>query len=114
MKLTLIAIAASVAWLTASHASAQAIEGFVTGGTHRDSNREQFTGLGGGVLLTGGKWIGVGAQGDAFFSLPYVAGRFTMLVQGNVFDISTRGAGNRTPYSVDQPLRRSSRIRARA
>jgi hypothetical protein len=23
------------------------------GGTHRDSNREQFTGLGGGVLLTG-------------------------------------------------------------
>jgi hypothetical protein len=88
MKQTLIAIAASVALLTASHASAQAIEGFVTGGTHRDSNREQFTGLGGGVLLTGGKWIGVGAQGDAFFSLPYVAGRFTMLVQGNVFDIA--------------------------
>jgi hypothetical protein len=54
MKQTLIAIAASVALLTASHASAQAIEGFVTGGTHRDSNREQFTGLGGGVLLTCG------------------------------------------------------------
>jgi hypothetical protein len=84
MKQALIAIAASVALLTASHASAQAIEGFVTGGTHRDSNREQFTGLGGGVLLTGGKWISVGAQGDAVFSLPYVAGRFTMLVQGNV------------------------------
>jgi hypothetical protein len=85
---TLIAIATCVALLTSSHASAQAIEGFVTGGTHRDSNREQFTGLGGGVLLAGAKWIGVGAQGDAFFSLPYVAGRFTMLVQGNVFDIA--------------------------
>ncbi len=87
MKQTFIAIAASVALLTASHASAQAIEGFVTGGTHRDSNRQQFIGLGGGVL-TGMKWIGVGAQGDAFFSLPYVAGRFTMFVQGNVFDIA--------------------------
>jgi len=88
MKQTLIALAATVALFTSSHASAQVIEGFVTGGTHRDSNREQFTGLGGGVLLTGAKWIGVGAQGDAFFSPPYVAGRFTMLVQGNVFDIA--------------------------
>ena len=32
MKQTLIAIAASVALLTAPHASAQAIEGFVMGG----------------------------------------------------------------------------------
>src|SRR5262249_42156690 len=78
----------SVALLTASHASAQAIEGFVTGGTHRDSNREQFKGIGGGVLLTGAKWVSVGAQGDSFFSPPYVAGRFTMLVQGNVVDIA--------------------------
>ena len=87
MKQTLIAVAASVALFTASHASAQAIEGFVTGGAHRDTNRQQFTGLGAGVL-TGIKWIGVGVQGDAFFSLPYVAGRFTMLAQGNVFDIA--------------------------
>lgn len=68
MKETLIAIAASVALLTAPHASAQAIEGFIMGGTHRDSNREQFTGLGAGVVLTGAKWIGVGAQDDAFFA----------------------------------------------
>lgn len=87
MKHTLIGIAASIALLSGSSASAQAIEGFVTGGAHTDTNRQQFTGLGGGVL-TGVKWIGVGVQGDAFFSLPYVGGRFTMLVQGNVFDLA--------------------------
>ena len=63
MKQTLIAIAASVALLTASHASAQAIEGFVTGGTHRDSNREQFTGLAGkGFSEFKGRMYGAGVD----------------------------------------------------
>jgi hypothetical protein len=88
MRPTVVAIVTCAALLSASPVRAQDIEGFVTGGAHRDSNHQSFFGLGGGVLLTGAKWIGVGAQGDAFFSLPYVAGRFTMLVQGNVFDIA--------------------------
>jgi hypothetical protein len=62
------------------------VEGYVTGGLHRDVNSQQFTGAGGGVLLTA-KWISVGAQGDAFFSPPYVAGRFTPFLQGNLFDV---------------------------
>lgn len=57
MKQGVVAIVTSALLLSASHAWAQAIEGFVTGGTHRDSNRERFNGVGGGVLLTGAKWI---------------------------------------------------------
>jgi hypothetical protein len=87
MKHTVIAIVTCAALLSASHAQAQAIEGLVTGGSHIDTNRQSFFGLG-GVLLTGAKWIGVGAQGDVFFSLPYAAARFTTLVQGNVADLA--------------------------
>jgi hypothetical protein len=87
MKHTLMVIASVATLLTSTAASAQAVEGFVTGGTHRDVNHEQFPGVSGGVLFTA-KFIGVGAQGDAFFSPPYVAGRFTPFVQGNLFEIA--------------------------
>src|SRR5262245_45507076 len=83
MKHTLIVLASLATLLTSTAASAQAIEGFITGGMHRDVNREQFPGVGGGVLFTT-KFIGAGAQGDAFFSPPYVAGRVTPFVQGNI------------------------------
>jgi hypothetical protein len=71
--------------LAAAVPAAAQIEGYVTGGLHRDVNHQQFSGAGGGVLLTA-KWISVGAQADAFFSPPYVAGRFTPYLQGNLLD----------------------------
>jgi hypothetical protein len=78
-----------VVWMTlaaADRAWAQ-VEGFVVAGSHGDVNRERFAGVGGGVLLTA-KFVSIGAQGDAFFSLPYVAGRFTPFVQGNMLHIA--------------------------
>jgi hypothetical protein len=84
MVRTIIAIAV-LSLATVVPASAQ-VEGYVTGGVHRDVNRQQFSGAGGGVLLTA-RWLSVGAQGDAFFSPPYVAGRFTPFVQGNLLEI---------------------------
>lgn len=82
---TVIAVA-FVTVVTGASASAQ-VEPFVTGGIHRDVNRERFVGVAGGMLLST-KWLSVGAQGDAFVSPPYVAGRVTLLVQGNLFDVA--------------------------
>jgi hypothetical protein len=88
MRHTFIAgIAALGVLFTFSHAAAQRFEGFATGGLHRDVNREQFAGLGGGVLLTTVRWLTVGGQADAFLSPPYVAGRGTILLQGNVVTV---------------------------
>jgi hypothetical protein len=83
---TTFAIAIGVWCLAAAVPAAGQVQGYVTGGVHRDVNRQQFSGVGGGLLLTA-RWLSVGAQGDAFFSPPYVAGRFTPFLQGNVFDI---------------------------
>ena len=81
------AVITAAALLIPAAASAQTIEGFVTAGTHRDVNREQFPGFGGGMLFTT-TWIGVGAQGDAFLSPPYMAGRFTPFVEAHPFVVA--------------------------
>ena len=84
MPRPLVSVIAVLLLICASDAFAR-VEGFATGGLHRDVNGEPFVGTGGGVLLTA-KWLSLGAQGDAFFSLPYVAGRLTLLAQGNLLD----------------------------
>ena len=86
MRRSIFVIVVCVALGAAAPASAQ-VEGFVVGGSHQDVNRERFAGAGGGVLLTA-RFVSIGAQGDAFFSLPYVAGRFTPFVQGNLLNIA--------------------------
>ena len=83
---TRIATAVVVLSVAAAGPAAAQVEGYVTGGAHQDVNAQRFSGAGGGVLLTA-KWLSVGAQGDAFFSPPYIAGRFTPFLQGNLFDI---------------------------
>lgn len=62
---------------------AQQVEGFATVGLQRDVNDRRFPSASGGVLLSA-NWLALGAQADAFFSPPYVAGRGTLFVQGNV------------------------------
>ena len=86
MRKSIFVIGVCLTLAAAAPAWAQ-VEGFVVGGSHQDVNRERFAGVGGGVLLTA-KFVSIGAQGDAFFSLPYVAGRLTPFVQGNIFDIA--------------------------
>ena len=86
MRTSIVAVAVTCATLAATEPALAQVEGVVTAGVHRDVNHEQFGGASGGVLLTA-RWLSIGAQGDAFFSPPYVAGRFTPFVQGNVFDL---------------------------
>ena len=85
MRMSVSIVAVCLTLAAAAPATAQ-VERFVFAGAHQDVNRERFAGAGGGVLLTA-KWVSLGAQGDVFFSLPYVAGRLTPFVQGNVFNI---------------------------
>ena len=86
MRTSVVAAAVTYAILAATVPALAQVEGFVTAGVNRDVNHQQFGGASGGVLLTS-RWLSIGAQGDAFFSPPYVAGRFTPFVQGNVFDL---------------------------
>lgn len=86
MRRSIFVIVVCMTLAAAAPAWAQ-VEGFVIAGSHWDVNRERFAGVGGGVLLTA-KFVSIGAQGDAFFSPPYVAGRLTPFVQGNLFDIA--------------------------
>lgn len=66
-----------------------AVRGFAGGGSSSEGSRT-YPSFGGGVLVNVGQpWVSVGGQGDAFVSLPYVAGRGAVFVQGNLL---TKGA----------------------
>ena len=68
---------------------AQEIRGFAGGGSASDRSHS-YPSFGGGVLFTPGpRWVSVGVQGDGFVSLPYVAGRGSIFVQGNLMPKGT-------------------------
>ena len=69
----------------AGTASAQDLRGFVAGGVMTDVNSGRYPAVGGGVVVDLGQpWVSGGAQGEAFFSWPYVAGRGALFAQANV------------------------------
>lgn len=66
-------------------AAAQQLLGFAAFTINRDVNGSQYAGAAGGVLVDVARsWISLGAQGDLFVSIPYVAGRGGPLVQLNI------------------------------
>ena len=86
MKLLVAAVVLSVAAVP-STAGAQpvAVRGIAAVGSASDVNREQVFALGGGVVADlGQRFVSAGAQGDAFTSDGYWAGRGSVFGQFNL------------------------------
>jgi hypothetical protein len=70
---------------TAQAASAQEVRGFAFGSGTTLQYDQQYPGFGGGVLVELGQpWLAVGAQGEAFSSWPYFAGRGSVFAEGRL------------------------------
>lgn len=76
--------------LTSSRsASAEPLRGWAFTGRTIDINAQSFPAAGGGVLLEVWRpWLLAGAQGEALFQLPYVAGRGAVFGEGRLLPAS--------------------------
>ena len=85
MKNLLTAAAALVLLSAAQTVSAQEIRGFAYGSGTTAQNDQHYPGFGGGVVFDLGQpWLAVGAQGEAFSSWPYFAGRGSVFAEGRL------------------------------
>jgi hypothetical protein len=83
--LTIAAVAAIAIVAGVRSAPAQELRGFAGAGVMSDVNSQHVPAFGGGALVDVGQpWISAGAQGEAFVSWPYFAGRGTVFGQGNL------------------------------
>lgn len=85
MKRLLIAATALFLLTSARAASAQPVRGWAFTGKTSDVNAQDFAAAGGGVLVEVGQpWLLAGAQAEALFQLPYVAGRGAVFGEGRI------------------------------
>ena len=86
MRLHTVFVVTAIALLAGAHAaSAQEVRGLTFGGLTGDVNGQSYPAFGGGVLVDlGQRWVSAGAQGEAFVSWPYFAGRGALFGQGNL------------------------------
>ena len=85
MKRLLIAATLVFLLTSARSASAQPVRGWAFTGRASDNNAQNFPAAGGGVLVDVGQpWLLAGAQGEALFQLPYVAGRGAVFGEGRL------------------------------
>lgn len=86
MRLHALSLVTALVLIAGVHsASAQDVRGITFGGVTGDANGQQFPAFGGGVLVDLGQpWVSAGAQGEAFVSWPYFAGRAALFGQGNL------------------------------
>ena len=85
-RLAAFAVLAVLAVLAAAPcASAQSARGFAFGGMMSEGYSDWFPAFGGGAVVDLGQpWVSAGAQGEAFMSWPYFAGRGAVFAQGNL------------------------------